>query len=157
MIGALLKAGASANPVAGVFSLVWKPLAIAAALGLFLWWIRSGGYDDGLAEGSEIRAALSADLATAEANVATAEAANLAQVDVIRELQAENVRWASEGARLAESGRKAVEAEAARAKRAEREAANWADRYARETGKPKCAAALAALPLACPNLKDALR
>jgi type IV secretory pathway TrbL component len=135
----------------------WKPLALALIVGGLLWWVRHGGYTDGVAKGEAERVSLASARDAALNGLQTAQDANAAQSDVIRQLSAENARWASEGARLAESGRKAVEAEAARAKRAEREAANWADRYARETGKPKCAAALAALPLACPNLKDSLR
>lgn len=133
--------------------LLWKPLLVLAlAAGLYLW-AHGRGEAEGREEGAKALATVTEQRARALADIENAKAANASQEATIAVLKAANASWASEADRLADEGLAAVQAEERRAAKAEAEAKKWENLYARETGKPKCAAALAALPLACPNLE----
>jgi hypothetical protein len=153
VIGAILGAAKGANPAGALFSLLWKPVGILLiVLGLW-WWAHHAGVVSGREEGAKALATVTDQRARALADLETAKGANATLVATNADLKAANGLWASEADRLADEGLAAVQREERRAAKAEAEAAKWSTKYANETGKPKCAAALAALPLACPNLE----
>lgn len=154
MIGALRAAATGANPAGALLSLLWKPALALVLIGAFYLWAHGRGEAEGRQEGAKALATVTEQRARALADLETAKAANASQEATIAVLKAANATWVSEAERLADEGLAAVQAEERRAQKAEAEAKQWAARYAKETGKPKCAAALAALPLACQNLKD---
>lgn len=144
---------ASGDPMA-LASLLWKPLAGIGLVLLLYVWAHHRGFEDAREKLSGQLQTATIQRAQALADLKTAEGANTTLKASIAKLKVENAHWASEADRLADEGLAAVQAEERRAAKAEAEAKQWATKYANETGKPKCAAALAALPLACPNLKD---
>lgn len=150
MIGAVR--AAAGDPMA-LARLLWRPLLVLALAAALYLWAHGRGETEGREEGAKALAAVTEQRARALGDLESAKAANASQEAAIAVLKAANASWASEADRLADEGLAAVQAEERRAQKAQAEAKQWAARYAKETGKPKCAAALAALPLACPNLE----